>query len=87
MLSNDSCDLQASLQLPIPAPNVGAAIGQRIEVDEASVKEESKSSFQKEKQMFMIHGVPKSQLWMEIFQLRNALHESGIKIKDLVQEN
>jgi hypothetical protein len=86
MLSNDSCDLQASLQLPIPAPNVGAAIGQRIEVDEASLKEESKS-FQKEKHMFMIHGVPKSQLWMEIFQLRNALHESGMKIKDLVQEN
>lgn len=37
--------------------------------------------------MFMIHGVSKSQLWLEIFQLRSALNESGRKIEDLMQEN
>ena len=84
--SNDSCDLQASLQLPIPVPNAGSAVGQRLEYDDSSLKEESKS-LNKEKHMFMIHGVPKSQLWLEIFQLRNALSESGQKIKELMQEN
>lgn len=50
MQSNDSCDLQASIQLPISAPNVGAAsLGQRNEYDLQIVKEERKTFNKKDK--------------------------------------